>query len=105
MEKRNDSKRAWKIAKNSLLALAVAGFGVWSVNRTLNNYTPLSEQDYKNAKWYSSSATPNEAYNFENITHNRVSKNFYFNMIKKKNGSLEKAHLYPDLDRNGKVAQ
>ena len=103
MEK-DKSKRAYKIGKNIVLGAAFLGFMGWSLNRTLNNYTPFSEQDYKNAKWYPSTATPNEAYNFEKIPHNPMVKELYLEQVKAKNGSLENASLYPDLDKDGKVA-
>jgi hypothetical protein len=33
-------------------------------------------------------------------------RNFYLEQVKKKNGGkLENAHLYPDLDKDEKVAQ
>lgn len=105
MEKRSKLQKTIRIGKDVLLGAAFLGFIGWSLNRTLNNYAPFSEKDYKNAKWYESTATPNEAYNFEKIPHNRAVKNFYFDQIKRKNGSLKNAHLYPDLDKNGKVAK
>lgn len=103
--KKSKLEKAIRIGKNITLGLAFLGFMGWSFNRTCNRYTPFTEQDYKNAKWYSSSATPDEAYNFEKIPHNQMTREFYFQQVKEKNGSLKNAALYPDLDGDGKVAQ
>jgi hypothetical protein len=106
MEKNYKSNKTFRRIKNVGLSLALlVGIG-WCTNKMSDYYSPLTEQDYKNAKWIESSATPNAAYNFEKIPHNRVVRDFYLYEIKKKNGgSLEHAHLYPDLDKNGKVAE
>jgi hypothetical protein len=106
MDKNYKSNKTYRRVKNIGLSLALlAGIG-WCTNRMSNYYSPLTEQNFNNAKWYESSATPNAAYNFEKIPHNRMVRDFYFEQVKKRNrGSLENAHLYPDLDKNGKVAQ
>jgi hypothetical protein len=106
MEKSNKPKKVGKIVKDiSLIAGGLALVG-WSLVRTFNNYAPLSEKDYQNAKWYSSSVTPYEAYRYEKIPHNRPTWIDYQEAVKAKNGgSLKNANLYPDLDGNGKVAK
>ena len=99
-------KRAYRIGRDVVIGTALVGLMGWSLNRTLDNYSPLSEKDYQNAKWYSSSATPNQAYLFEKIPHNQLTMNLFYQQVKAKNGgSLKNATLYPDLDKNGGVAE
>lgn len=105
MEKEDRLNRMYRRGKNVALGLAFLAGTALCTHRTINSYSPFSEQDFKNAKWYSSSVNADEAYNFEKIPHNQMVRDFYFEQVRKKNGSLEKAHLYPDLDKNGKVAQ
>lgn len=105
MEKEDGLNKAYRRGKNIVLGLALLGTMGWCTHRISNYYSPFSEKDFKDAKWYSSSATPSEAYNFENIPHNQMVRDFYFHEVKERNGSLENAVLYPDLDGNGKVAK
>jgi hypothetical protein len=100
MEKSNKLKRR---IENIAIGLAFLGSCALCTHRTASNYSPFTEQDFKNAKWYSSTATPNEAYNFEKIPHNQMVRNFYFQQVEEKNGSLVNARLFPDLDGDGKV--
>jgi len=106
MEKEDRLDKAYRRGKNIVLGLALLGTMGLCTHRMSNYYAPLSEKDFKNAKWYSSSVNADRAYNFENIPHNQMVRNFYFEQVKKKNdGSLEKATLFPDLDGNGEVAK
>lgn len=106
MEKDSKPKKVYKTVKNIALIAGCLGLTGWFLNKTLNNYSPLSEKDYKNAKWYTSSATPYEAYKYEKIPHNRLTMILFYQQVKEKNGgSLKNARLYPDLDGNGKVAK
>ncbi|GEM_PF-3078536 len=105
MEKKNKSNRIYNTAKKVLVGAGMVALFGWSMNRTLNNYIPVSQEDYKNAKWYSSSSLPYNAYMNEDIPHNRATWIDYQGAIKEKNGSLESATLFPDLDGNGKVGE
>ena len=106
MEKEDRLSKAYRRVKDVGLGLALLGTVAWCTHRMSNNYSPLTEQDFKNAKWYESSANADRAYNFEKIPHNQMTRNFYFEQVRKRNGSsLGNAHLFPDLDGNGKVAK
>lgn len=104
METKNKYK-PWKIAKNVLGTAGFLGIMGLSLSKTVDNYAPFTEADYQKAEWIQSSALPDQAYNAENIPHNLSTKNFYLEQVKKKNGSLEGAVLFPDLDGNGKVGK
>lgn len=105
-EKENKPKRRKNIIEDILLFGGLTVATLLCLNKGLKNYAPFSEQDYKNAKWYSSTAIPYNAYKHENIPHNSMVWEKYQKEVKKKNGgSLENASLYPDLDGDGKVAK
>jgi len=105
MEKEDGLDKAYRRGKNIVLGLALLGTMGLCTYRLAENYSGISKEKFDGAKWYSSTAIPYNAYTFENIPHNTVTYSDYLNAVKKKNGSLEKATLYPDLDGNGKVAK
>lgn len=100
MEKSNKLKRR---IENTVIGLALVGTMGLCTHKLADNYSGITKEKFDGAKWYSSTATPYNAYIFENIPHNTITYFDYLNGVKEKNGSLVNARLFPDLDGNGKV--
>jgi hypothetical protein len=102
MEKNNKFKRR---IENTVIGFALLGTMGLCTYKLSDNYSGISKEKFDGSKWYSSTAIPYNAYSFENIPHNTITYGDYLNAVKKKNGSLENAKLFPDLDGDGKVAK
>jgi hypothetical protein len=105
MEKEDRLNKIYRRGKDIVIGLALLGTMGLCTHRISENYSGISKEKFDGSKWYSSTTIPYNAYSFEKIPHNTVTYADYLNAVKKKNGSLENATLFPDLDGNGKVAK
>jgi len=95
-------KKSGKVAKTGLTIAGLVLFTKFVATKTLDNYFGLSDTNFKNAEWIKKNVSWEDAYNSENIPHNRTNYNFYKSKLAEKFGDPNKAYAFPDLDEDGK---